>query len=228
MWLSVLLLSYASAVTLGLAWILWTGRSFRPPEEPGEPPAADSSRIGDERATKTPETPVAEVLPPIPPENVTVLGKAIRIGDVEIKPLWVTLTPVELVRSIDPPAYRHEDSSSLILRFKLTNHSKEHTFAPLARDLLRDQAAFRDRSFIASPDGGQISLFPLAVDSEWLVLGQEFPVLKPRESVETLVASEVVTEKRLPDQMTWRIRLRTGPYRTDILGVRFSRRDLSR
>ena len=80
-----------------------------------------------------------------------------------------------------------------------------------------------DRSFIATPDGGRIGLYPLAVESEWMILGQEFSVLKPGESVETLVASEPVVEDRLAETMTWRIRLRIGPYRTDMLGVRFNK-----
>ncbi len=224
MWLSLLLLSYASAVTLGLGWMLWTGRGL----QHSEPPAADSPHIGDERASKATETSAREVLPPIPAENLVVLAETIRIGDVEITPLGVTLSPVELVRSIDPADYRHEDSNSLVVRFKLTNLSKEHAFAPLARDLLRDQAAPRDRSFVAEPDGGKIGLFPLAVESEWLILGQEFPILKPGENAETLVASAIVKEDRLPNELTWHIRLRTGPYRTDILGIRFTRSELSR
>ena len=40
-------------------------------------------------------------------------------------------------------------------------------------------------------------------------------MLEPGESVETLVASEPVTEDRLTGEMTWRVRLRIGPYRTD-------------
>jgi hypothetical protein len=35
-----------------------------------------------------------------------------------------------------------------------------------------------------------------------------------------------VTEDRLQGELTWRIRLRVGPYRTDLLGVRFSKSDL--
>ena len=34
-WMQLLLLSYSSAVTLGLAWVLWTGRAIHPAEERG-------------------------------------------------------------------------------------------------------------------------------------------------------------------------------------------------
>ena len=56
------------------------------------------------------------------------------------------------------------------------------------RSLIRDSASVHDRSFVALPDGRKIDFYPLAVESEWVILGQEFPVLKPGESVDTLVA----------------------------------------
>ena len=50
---------------------------------------------------------------------------------------------------------------------------------------------------------------------------------KPGESVETLIASEPGAADRLTDEMTWRVRFRIGPYRTDVLGVRFTRSDVT-
>ena len=165
-------------------------------------------------------------LPPIPAENVAYIEQTVRIGDVEITPLSVTLAPVELVRTIEPAEYRVEELNSLVLRFKLKNLSKEQPCRPLARNLIRDAAATLDRSFVETQDGAKIALYPLAVESEWLIAGQEFSVLEPGESVATLVASEPVTEDRLRDEMTWHIRLRTGPYQTDVLGVRFKKSEL--
>ena len=72
-----------------------------------------------------------------------------------------------------------------------------------------------------------MSLFPLAIDSEWLIQGQKFPVLKPGETAATMVASESITDDRLTREMIWRVRLRTGPYRTDVLAVRFTKDDVS-
>jgi hypothetical protein len=222
--LTLLLLSYSSAVTLGLAWVLWAGRSIHPADRP----ASQTSHDADPQAAKSPDPDVPAALPPIPPENVTSVGQTIRVGDVEVTPLAAGLAPVELVGAIDPADYRVEAVHSLVLRFKLTNRSQDHAFKPLSRNLLRNVGVPAvDRSFVETPDGGKINLYPLAVESEWLILGQPFTVLKPGESVETLVASRPVTEDRLPDQMTWRIRLRIGPYRTDMLGVRFAKSDLS-
>ena len=169
-----------------------------------------------------------EDLPAIPVENLTSVGKSIRIGDVEITPLAIQLAPVDLVHRIDSGEFRHEETNSLVLRFRLTNVSNFETLNPLARSLVRDQVSTLDRSFVmTTPDGANIGLYPLAVESEWLILGQEFPALKPGESAESLVASEPVTEDRLSEVMTWRIRLRTGTYRTDIIAVRFTKSELS-
>ncbi len=220
LWMQLLLLSYSSAVTLGLGWVLWSGRAIHPADERGRD---DAPRVDDPRAAKTVDAAARVELPPIPPANVALVGQTIRIGDVEITPLSVSFAPAELERKIEPAEYRLEEVSSLILRFKLTNLSSNHPLRPLARSLIRDAASALDRSFVATGNGGRIELYPLAVESEWLIVGQEFRSLKPGESAETLVTSEPVSEDRLRDDMTWRIRLRTGPYQSDILAVQFKR-----
>ena len=59
------------------------------------------------------------------------MGQTIRIGDVEVTPLWVSLAAVQLVHSIDPGDFRQEEVPSLVLRFKVTNLSKDEPFKPL-------------------------------------------------------------------------------------------------
>jgi len=222
-WFLLLLLSYASAVTLALFWVLWTGRTLRP----APPPTTNTRQSNEESNPKSWDPTPSQPLPPIPRENHAAPGKTIRIGRLEITPLAIESAPVELTRRVDPADFRHEDADSLFLRLKLTNISNDQAFAPLDRALIRDQASPLDRSQIAGSDGGTISLFPLAVDSEWVIEGQEFPVLKPGETAETLVASEGVTDNRLAAEMTWRVRLRTGPYQTDVLAVPFTKDDIS-
>ena len=151
-----------------------------------------------------------------------------RIGEVEITPLSVALVPIELVRTIEPAEYRVEERNSLVAQIQ-ADQPVEPTIAQAARRApsISDAASPLDRSFVALPDGGKIEVYPLAVESEWLISARSSPILKPGESVETLVASEPVSDDRLADEMTWRIRLRIGPYRTDILAVPFRRSDLS-
>jgi len=225
-WALFVLMSYSSAVTLALTWVLWTGRAFRPAEP--APPAANASHNGGEIVPKTLDLmPVGE-LPPLPPPNVAKLGNTLFIGELMVTPVEIVLAPLDLVRSIEPSEWRHEESESLILRLRLTNTSKSHAFAPLERRFVREQTQGLDRSTIVTSDGKSINLFPLALESEWSILGQEFPVLKPGESVETSIASEPKVADRLTAEMTWRVHLRIGPYRTDVLGVRFDKNHVTR
>ena len=222
-WFLLVLLSYSSAVTLALAWVLWTGMASRSTERP----AARASQSSGEPLSKSAESEASLALPPIPDENLTILGKAIRVGDLEITPLEIVATTLQLVRAIDSSDVRDEESESLVLRFKLTNISKDHTFAPLEAALIREQNSPLDCSHIAIAGGGRIRLFPLAVDSEWVIAGQSFEVLKPGETVETVLASEPIRSARPSGEMTWRVRLRIGPYRSDIVGVRFSATEIT-
>ncbi len=66
------------------------------------------------------------------------------------------------------------------------------------------------------------------MDSEWSILGQGFPVLEPGDSAETFIAAEPGSADQLADEMTWRVRLRIGVYRSDMLGVRFTKDDVRR
>jgi hypothetical protein len=222
-WVLLLLLSYASAVTLALFWVLWTGRTLRP----ALPPTTNTRQLNEESNAKSWDPAPSRPLPPIPRENHASPGETVRIGQLEITPLAIESAPVVLVRLVEPVRYRREDADSLMLRLKLTNISSDQAFAPLDRALIRGQNSALDGSQIACSDGETVALFPLAVDSEWVIEGQEFPVLKPGETVETLVASEAVTDDRLGAEMTWRVRLRFGPNRTDVLAVPFTKDDIS-
>jgi hypothetical protein len=223
-WALIVLMSYSSAVTLALTWALWTGRSFRSTESS----TANVSQTEVESVPKTVNSSPVGALPPLPEENVASLRNAIRLGDVEVTPMGIVVTRLDLVRSIDPAAWRREKSASLVLILNLKNISKDRTFAPLESRFVREQTSATDRSTIATSRGQGINLFPLAVDSEWSIVGQEFTVLKPGESVETVIASEPGAAGRLTDHMTWHVRLRIGPYRTDVLGVRFNKDDVER
>ena len=223
-WAMVLLMSYASAATLALSWFLWTGRSSRPTESP----AANVSQPEVESVPKIVASSSEEVLPPLPAENVASLGKATRIGSLEVTPLRIVSTRLDLVRSISPVKRRREQAASLVLRLRLKNISRQNAFAPLELRFLREQTSGLDRSAIATSAGQSINLFPLAVDSEWVIRGQEITVLKPGQSVVTLIASEPGVADRLTDEMIWRVRLRIGTYRTDVLGVRFKKKDIDK
>ncbi len=173
-WALIVLMSYSSAVTLALTWVLWTGRTFRSTESS----SASVSHAEVESVPKNVNSSPVGALPPLPAENVARLGNAIRIGDVEVTPMGIMVTPLDLVRSIDPADWRREKSASLVLRLKLRNISKDDAFAPLEPRFVREQTSGSDRSTIVTAQGHGINLFSLAVDSEWSIVGQEFTVLQ--------------------------------------------------
>jgi hypothetical protein len=222
-WGLLLLMSYSSAVTLALTWFLWTGRSF---SAPGAPLGNVSSAEPETVPKIVSQMASAGELPPLPEENLAALGQTVQIGELEVTPVEISLSPVSLVRSINQSDWRREDEPSLVLKLRLKNTSKAHSFAPLERRFLREQSISYDRSMIVTSQSKVIPLFSLAVESEWSIEGETFGVLKPEETAETVIASEPGVAGKLADDMTWRIRVRIGTYRRDVLGVRFHNYDV--
>jgi hypothetical protein len=223
-WLQLLLLSYSSAVTLALVWMLWAGRT----SHLAATPRAERKTVVTDPVSKSEELDLSNPPPPIPAQYLTTIGRPVRIGDLEVIPLSVISAPVDLVRATDQSENRRQDDESLIRRLRFTNLSKHDRFAPLDRYLVREHGSRAHDPYIVASDGSFIPLFPLAIDSEWSILGQEFSVLQPDQTMETIIAAEAGSGRRASGQMTWRVRLRTGVYRTDILGVQFNEEDVTR
>ena len=101
-WALLILMSYSSAVTLALTWFVWTGRTARSTESR----PADINQTEVESVPKIATSSPVGVLPPLPAENVASLGNKIQIGELEVTPLGIALTPLSLVRSIDPSDWR--------------------------------------------------------------------------------------------------------------------------
>jgi hypothetical protein len=218
-WLVMLLASYASAVTLGLVWVVWSGRSLTHPKvEPASTVAADTSSDPGLRAESSRRI---ATLPPIPSDRLTTLGRPIRIGQLEVLPLEVTTGRVTLVRVIKPVKVDKGAVAALKLRIRLRNQSPDAVFAPLDEAFLRERERGERDSFIDAGQGRRIEMFPLAVESEWAIQGQQFRELGPGEAFETTVVSAANARGAVSPEMTWRIRLRTGINKTDVLGVRF-------
>ncbi|MDR3636774.1 MAG: hypothetical protein P4L84_23420 [Isosphaeraceae bacterium] len=214
----VLLLSYASAVTIGLLYVLITGRTLKHTEEPDFLPPVDERVDPGQRAKFS-----RKLAPPpaIKADHLTALGKAVRVGGLEVTPVEVTTGRIVLTHLIGGGETRNEGSDAIKLRLRLKNISKDLVYAPLDEAFLREREAGVTDSFIELPDGQNIELHPLAVTSEWAIVGQEFKELKPGETLDTLVVSAKDALKRAAPEMTWRVRLRTGVDQTDYVGVRF-------
>ena len=82
-WPLLLVSSYASALTLALGFILWTGWGLsRPDFSPSSGPVPGSNGASPSRGASL----TGDVLLPLPAPNVTDLGRLVRLGELEVTP----------------------------------------------------------------------------------------------------------------------------------------------
>lgn len=222
-WTVLLLASYASAVTLGLVWVLWSGRKVRE-DVPDVSPTADARPDPGRRADRSHRV---EPPKPIPAEQTTTLKQAVRIGQIEVTPLDITSGTVVLERNFNGRETRRGGSRALKLRLRLKNVSTDTVLAPFDEAFVRERVGEVPDSYVETGDGGPvIALFPLAVESELSIVGQSFRELRPGEDFETVVVTVPDALVKMTSEMTWRVRLRTDVNHTDDLGVRFRPEDV--
>ncbi|GAC1470916.1 MAG: hypothetical protein NVSMB9_16510 [Isosphaeraceae bacterium] len=216
---TLILASYASAVTLGLIWVLWSGRRLREPAEPEFFPPSDQRPDPGYRADHA-----RRLVPPqvIAADHLTRLGKSVRLGQIEATPLSIRSGGVRLVRNFGGSESKAGGENALFLRIRLRNLSTDLVLAPLDEAFLRERLRADPDSFIETTrEGKTIAMYPLAIESEWAIQGQEFRDLKPGDSTETWIVSAPEALMQVSTEMTWRIRLRTDINHTDDLGVLF-------
>jgi hypothetical protein len=219
-----LLLSYTSAVTIGLIWVLWGHRVPREPVEADPFPAADTVSDPGHRAGQSHKlTP----LPPLPAGRVARLGQTLRIGSLEVTPLEIKAGPVMLRREINAAETRKGGDNALSLRLRMKNVSTDALIVPLDEAFLRERGRGIRDSFLETGPIQQVEMFPLAVVSEWSIVGQEFRGLRPGESYESLVVTAPDAVARVAPETTWRIRLRTDVNQNETIGVRFGEKEIA-
>lgn len=219
-WATLLLASYASAVTLGLVWVLLSGRKLAEKPEPESPSVAQEEEADPGVRAKF----TRRLAPPrpIPAEQITTLGKSVQVGVIEVTPLSITSGPITLERSLIQAEQKPGGAETLKLKIRFKNTSTDLVLAPLDEAFVRERPRFDPDSYIETGvKGGDLRLYPLAVESEWHIMGQEFRELRPGEAFETLVVSAPETAPRAAEEMTWRLRLRTDENHTDDVGIRF-------
>jgi hypothetical protein len=158
----------------------------------------------------------------VPSRNVVPLGKTLRLGMIEVTPLAISSGPVTLERTLIEPESKEGGTGALKLRIRLRNLSTDRVLSPLREAYLREREPGAPDSYIETASGRPpIAPYPLAVESEWSIAGQEFRELKPGETLETLIVSAPDAVAAITSEMTWRVRLRTDLNHSDNLGVRF-------
>jgi hypothetical protein len=212
---SILLASYASALTLAFLWLLWTGRISQSPSGPPSP-SPDSLEAVESGA-------FLRNLPKLPIDKRTPVGKSLRIGDLEITPLAVE-TRRETLVSLDGQKSK-TDPGTLTLRLRLRNLSDDQTFAPIEPRFIRVPDRGLPETVLVTDDE-PIFPYPLAFQSERAIQGQNFDPLAPGAERELSIVSAPDAQDKLSPSMTWRIRLRTSPGQTDTIGIEFQKGDV--
>ena len=163
-----------------------------------------------------------------PSTTLSNFGKTLRLGDLELTPLSIVHRSVYLYRLEGATGEERESQDSLVLTLRLTNRSETRTFAPLDRSFIRDSGAAEDHTYIESSNGRHIPMFQLAAESEWSIQDQQFPALKPgRDGRDDRRQPSRSRSTRLAGRLTWRVKLRTRTYQTDVAGIRFSAADVA-
>lgn len=235
-WPVALLVSYASAATLACGWLWWTGHRDAPrgpapvwaagraAEEANAPSSiADSGRRAGASSSVSPSE-------PIPEDRLLPIGESLRIDALEIVPLKVSIGPVKLRRTRVDGRTEWQDggSGAFRLHLRLKNASDDVIFAPLDESFVRDPDRQLPETFIEGESGARVYGYRLPVSSEWEIDGQVFTDLRPGEVVETVVLSDSESIDLLEGPLTWRLRLRTAPETTAVVGVSFDRSEVER
>ncbi len=220
-WPVALLASYASAVTIGLIWVLWGHRAVRERPEadpfPGSAASADPGRRADRSRKIEPPAPIA-------PTRRVRLGETLRLGALEVTPRKIEAGPVILQHAINKSEQRLGGTDALVLTLTLRNVSHDSILAPLDEAFIRQRGRGIRDSFVEVGPDRRIEMYPLAVVSEWSIHGQEFRELAPGESYETQVMTDAGALGKLTTgtaEMIWRLRLRTDVNQTETLGIPF-------
>ncbi|MDR3622049.1 MAG: hypothetical protein P4L85_22055 [Paludisphaera borealis] len=219
----LLLVSYASAVTLALVWVLWTGRGLsKPTADRGGSVSSSLPAIDWAKVSAPKRAPVSSLAA----DRVTGLGKPLVIGDLEVTPIVVLFQNVRVYRIVDPDAERRENPACLVLTLRLRNKSSDRRLTPLELASVRDAVDPTEASFIETASGERIAMFKLAMESEWSIENQSFPAVEPGGAEDVILVSEPVEEPRLASPLVWRIKLKTGVGRSEEIGVRFARQEI--
>ena len=217
-WGQIALLSYASTLTLALIWLFWTGRIPRhaapAPSRPPPPAAAAPASSPPPRTSR---------LLRCRPRTSPTTGRPIRLGDLEVTPLSIEARPVVLVRTIDPdrpaprgrlpgPAAPADEPARRIRPSRRSIGPRARAGAAVVRPVYRGL------------DGAEYPPVPAGDRQRMVDPRPGLPAsLEPGEFGRDVHRGRTRLGDRLADEMTWRVRLRIGVYRSDMLGVRFTK-----
>lgn len=211
---SVLLLSYASAVTLILIMMLMRGTSAKPHHLESLPDVAP------EPENKLSYVPINATLAP---GHTLKLGEKRRFGNIEVEALRVTYEPLQFKHYSGNPGKKKPESAPVLkLWLRFTNVSADQTIAPLDRPLLLRWVAragstteFSNQYLFPAnkhnDPNAVVSTYRMPQTSDWDLVGQELDrELAPGESYETYIASTDDGTAEIKGPIVWRVQMRKG------------------
>lgn len=222
----LLLVSYASAITLGFLYLLMASAGTKPHELESLPDLVPPERNGQIALRLAPED--AEM----PPGHTLRLGESQRFGNVLVTPLRVTRGPLRFEHQFRSGTTRPDSDPVLKLWLRFENVSHDQTFAPLDSTLLlsrrvdpEDLSRLRANNFLArssekSLHGHRVLVYDLPIDSEWGLVGQSAGrKIGPGESLETFIPTTEEGIAELEGELIWRVQFRKGYHPQSRRGV---------
>jgi hypothetical protein len=233
-----MVVSYASALTLALLYLFFTGRlGIGNPDLPDIKPPTDSR--GRVQSKLMPEN------LKLPPEHILRLGQSHRYGNIQITPVRVTRGPLNMVNIADSSKTKSGSRDVMKLWVKFENISSDQTIAPIDRHLLfqrfpdkKNEARVRANNFICQAsqknrDGNKVMVYEMPIKGEWNL--RDDPVgeaLGPGKECEIYIPTNDGDLSKLTGDIVWRLHFRKG-YNpsskrgvTTVVEVRFNTRDV--
>jgi hypothetical protein len=218
-----LVLSYASAITLGFIYLWLKTRNGSALDLPDRKPAFKNGQVG------------ISIYPdgPLPFSHRLKLGQSKQFGSLRITPIKVTKGRLEFESPPGSNEAPREPSFAPVLKLwvRFENVSSDQTFPALDDDLVYTQVrdrtnTFRTNNFLRlegdSPSAGtKISVYDWLASSKVLMKGQDLDrPLQPGETWETYIPTNDEAQlDTLEGPLAWRVHFRKGYNRTTFRGV---------
>lgn len=218
MLLFVIVLSYASAMTLAFGYLLYKNQFGAPHQLESLPDIVPPMKNGQVAMQLVPES--AE----LPNGHTLALGESRRFGNVRVTPLRVTKEPLRFeYYTGDSKKSRAPTEPVLKLWVRFENVSRDQSFSPLDRKLLLSNVAdgkhvgeVRSNQFVIRradkpKSRPRVQIYDLPADGEWDFEGFRAPPrLSPGETWDTYIPTTVEGLKQLEGNLVWRVHFRKG------------------
>ena len=213
----LVLLSYASAVTLACFWLFYQLQNVPLHNLERLPDPIESAKRG-----AGPRLTLVAVDSPMPTGHTLALGQARKFGHVRVTPLHVSRGKLEFeaMQRFGGAATRESIGPVLKLHLQFENTSSDQKIAPLDRTLMLSRRYNNDQvlanNFVRADNGSSITLLhDNPIEGNWNWKGQgadgiDPKVLEPGEETRTYVPTVAEGIDDLTGPLVWRVHIRKG------------------